>query len=127
MARHTGKETAGMIACILLASGFGRRFGSNKLLRAYIQCEGIGDLDDLSNVYECHNNMPGVILLRTPHGRVVRVPCHCPRSRCNMACNLYVSEKGDPNIKTKGILLGEVHCLYTYDIVLTDYHLPMVS
>ena len=32
MARHTGKETAGMIACILLASGFGRRFGSNKLL-----------------------------------------------------------------------------------------------
>ena len=32
MARHTWKETAGMIACILLASGFGRRFGSNKLL-----------------------------------------------------------------------------------------------
>lgn len=32
MARHSGKEEAGMIACILLASGFGRRFGSNKLL-----------------------------------------------------------------------------------------------
>ncbi len=32
MARHTAEETAGMIACILLASGFGRRFGSNKLL-----------------------------------------------------------------------------------------------
>lgn len=32
MARHSAKETAGMIACILLASGFGRRFGSNKLL-----------------------------------------------------------------------------------------------
>lgn len=32
MARHTGKEAARMIACILLASGFGRRFGSNKLL-----------------------------------------------------------------------------------------------
>ncbi len=32
MARHPAKEAAGMIACILLASGFGRRFGSNKLL-----------------------------------------------------------------------------------------------
>lgn len=32
MARHTRKEAARMIACILLASGFGRRFGSNKLL-----------------------------------------------------------------------------------------------
>lgn len=32
MARHPAEAAAGMIACILLASGFGRRFGSNKLL-----------------------------------------------------------------------------------------------
>lgn len=35
MARHSAekaREQSGMIACVLLASGFGRRFGSNKLL-----------------------------------------------------------------------------------------------